>query len=204
MVAARLASTSVATSIDRPAFGARVCTTASAPVLSARPTPKTASPCSWCCSRAVRPRTPKVKERLTAVLPTAVISSAIAFAHAADIVDRRTRKSAMYAIVLAMPTPQNRNSCAPSGPLLASSRCARQWYSATRRGHGSAGRCREDQRSLSARCRRASLGRRSNRPAPRESACLTARPVPAVRCQRTSRCLAPSVTTRVRDRLGSP
>ena len=79
------------------------CSTASAPEVSASPAPNAMSPRNWCRAAPSRPRTPNVSRRFAAVFPTAVSSSASAFAACAPITPRNTRYSTTYATVLATP-----------------------------------------------------------------------------------------------------
>ena len=71
-VASPPAPTRTATSAPRPAWGARWRRPNRALLVSTRPTPKMARPCSWCRTCAPAPRTPKVMWRLAAVLRIAV------------------------------------------------------------------------------------------------------------------------------------
>src|SRR4051794_40510966 len=102
----------VSTSTSTPRLGEPVaCRSHREPLVTPSPTAKTISPRSWWPSAPCRPRTPKVSRRLTAVLATAVSSSASRLALNADPEPRSSRKSAAYATVDATPTRVNIASC---------------------------------------------------------------------------------------------
>lgn len=79
-VAARLAAISTASSVECAGSLLAALSAASEPLVSARPIPKTTRPCAWCRTAPPRPRTPKVRRRLAAVLATAETSRASALA----------------------------------------------------------------------------------------------------------------------------
>ncbi len=75
-VANAFAPTNAAISVSALAPGAHAARASNAPVVSARPRPKTARPCICWVTAPARPRTPKVNRRLAAVLATAVATRA--------------------------------------------------------------------------------------------------------------------------------
>ena len=118
-------------------------------------------PCAWWVIRPSRPRRPKVKRRLAAVLATALRASAPALATSGAAASAVPGRGA------------GRGSCWRRRP--------RRSGRLRRRSGGS----RAGRRARSGRCRRASRGRRSSRPGPRGCAGRTARRGRAARCRRT-------------------
>ncbi|GDY75620.1 hypothetical protein SAVCW2_37980 [Streptomyces avermitilis] len=88
-VAARLAAMRTASSVACAGLEVAAFSAASEPLVRASPIPKTTRPCAWWRTAPPRPRTPKVRRRLAAVLATAETSRASALAICEPVNERK-------------------------------------------------------------------------------------------------------------------